>query len=314
MNPEIIVVGSLNIDLVVGVRHFPGPGETITGSSFRTFCGGKGANQAYAAAKLGARTAMIGQVGNDDAGKAQVSNLAAAGVDTRHILIDPAAPTGTAVIAVQEDGENRIIIVPGANGSFTPDRLAASEPLLRSARIALFQLELPLATVAQAIEYARAGGAIIILDPAPAPDGNLPDALLAQVDYLTPNASELIKLTGSLLNENSSLDYLAAEALLLVRRGARKVLAKLGARGVVIVTSSTVEHVPAFSVTPVDTTAAGDCFNAAFAVAHLEGKSDRDAVLFANAAAACSVTRPGAQCSMPDRAEVEALIQQQSNL
>lgn len=314
MKAEIVVVGSLNNDLVVGVSQFPGPGETLPGHSLQTFCGGKGANQAYAAAKLGGPVAMIGQVGNDAAGQAQIANLAAAGAETKHILVDSEAPTGTAVIAVERNGQNRIVIIHGANGSFGPEKLAGSEELLRSCRIALFQLEIPPATVLRAVEVARSGSATIILDPAPAPRDGLNDELLSKIDYLTPNSTELGALANAKLTDESAEDQVIRASRHLIERGVRKVLAKLGGRGTIIVTESSAEHVPGFAVTAVDTTAAGDCFNAAFAVALLQGKSDRDAALFANAAAACSVTKHGAQPSMPALAEVESLLRAQNRV
>ena len=251
---------------------------------------------------------MIGQVGKDSAGDAQISNLAEVGVDTTNIARDPFLPTGTAFIGVECTGQNRIVVIPGANGSFQPERLAVHDSVLKSSRIALFQLEIPLATVTKAIEYARAGGALVILDPAPAPDHPLRPDLLAQVDYLTPNLSELAILTGRPLHDDSPVEEIVVAARTL---GARAVLAKMGERGVLIVTADKSEHVPAFKVAPVDTTAAGDCFNAAFAIALTQGKTERDAAIFANAAAACSVTRIGAQPSMPTIAEVQRLIRAQ---
>jgi ribokinase len=299
------VAGSLNLDLVASVPRFPGAGETITGHGFRTFPGGKGANQACAAGKLGARVAMIGRLGRDAAADALLASLAAAGVGTELVARDPDHPSGTAIIAVDASRENRIIVVPGANGAFTPEALAPASEVLREAACVLLQLEIPLATVVAAARLARAGKAIVILDPAPA--GPLPDALFADVDYLTPNLGELATLSGAAFDEDASLDRIAAAARLLVRRGARRVIAKLGARGALLVTELAAHHWPPFPVTPVDTTAAGDAFNAAFAVALVAGETELDAGVFASAAAACSVTRSGAQASLPSREEVEAL-------
>jgi ribokinase len=300
--PEIVVIGSLNRDLVVRVEKFPGRGETVPGMSLETFCGGKGANQAYAAAKLGGRVAMAGAVGNDDAGKAQIANLKSVQVDITCIGRADGIPTGTAIIALEESGENRIMVIPGANGGFTPDKLPLQ--LLRSCRVVLLQLEVPPPTVEKAIEEAAAAGVRIILDPAPAPDSPFSARLLARVDYLTPNLSELAKLSRAPLRDDSPLELIAVAARSLC---SRTVVVKLGPRGALIARREGFEHVPAFNVVARDTTAAGDCFNGAFAVALVEGKSEREAALFANAAAAYSVTRIGAQASMPDMSEVQAL-------
>jgi ribokinase len=311
MNPEIIVIGSLNHDLVLRVPLFPSVGETVFGDSLQTFSGGKGANQAYAAAKLGARVAMVGQVGNDPAGEAQISNLSSVGVDTANIMRDPRAPTGAAVIALEQNGENRIIVVPGANSSFSPEKLVPSETLLRFSHVVLLQFEIPFLTVMKAIELAKAGGSRVILDPAPAPVQGLPDELFPQVDYLTPNLSELARLSGTALNDESPSDAIVSAAHRLLARGVRKILAKSGSRGVIIISEDAVDTIDAFNVAAVDSTAAGDCFNAAFAVALVRGKSEHDAATFAAAAAACSVTRIGAQASMPTLVEVEALMRSQ---
>jgi len=303
---KIVVAGSLNMDLVAGVREFPAAGETVLGEDFRTFAGGKGANQAYAAARLGAHVAMLGQVGNDAAGEAQIRNLASVGVDTDSIGRDPDRPSGTAIIAVDAAKENRIIVIPGANGTFTPERLEKSRELLTGAALVLLQLEIPLDTVLAAARRARDGGARVMLDPAPARP--LPAELVERVDYLTPNLGELATLTGTRLGADSPIGDIIAAARDLCARGARKVIVKLGGRGALLVSRDEYHPWPAFQVEAVDTTAAGDCFNAAFAVALVEGRSEIEAGVFASAAAACSVTRPGAQASMPSREEVEALV------
>ena len=307
MKPQIVVVGSLNLDLAVRVARFPEAGETVMGDSVERFCGGKGANQAYAAAKLGAAVCLVGNIGADTAGDEQVAHLSSAGVDTRWLSRDSAVPSGTALIFVGTDGQNRIVAVPGANAAFSPIKLSAGREAFRSARLLLLQLEVPLDTVAAAIRYAQEDRLPIVLDPAPAPAGRLPPDLLA-ADFVTPNISELSAVTGRSLGEDSSMDEIARAATDLHRCGARCVLAKIGPRGVLLADSNGVAHVPGFRVTPVDTTAAGDCFNAAFAVHLLEGKPVYEAARFANAAAACSVRRMGAQASMPSLAEVERLL------
>lgn len=315
MTPEITVVGSLNLDLVVRVQKFPHAGQTIHGQSFQQFCGGKGANQAFASGRLGGRVAMVGQVGADDAGKAQISNLTRAGVNTNSVGCDPQNPSGTAIITVEDStGQNQIIVVPGANGSFSPEKLSASHALLAASQIVLLQLEIPFNTVRAAIQAARPSGAIVMLDPAPAPDFPLLDELLRDIDYLTPNSSELAKLTGQSIDDHSDIVEITNAARLLCRRGVKHVIAKLGERGALLVSPQDAEHVPGFSVPVQDTTAAGDCFNAAFAVALTSGRTGREAARFANAAAACSVTRAGAQASMPTLAEVETLLRSQSSI
>lgn len=306
MREQIVVVGSLNQDIVLNLRRFPQLGETVTGASLRTFCGGKGANQAFAASRLGGRVAMVGQIGNDVAGDAQLQSLRAVGVNVEHVARIEHESTGTAVIAVEEGGENRIIVVPGANGSFSAAAFEASKPLLAEAGALLIQLEVPLATVARAIEIAHQGGACVILDPAPAQD--LSDTLLSQVDYLAPNLSELAHLSGDLLTHDSDEGRIVAAARKLCARGVGSVIAKLGSRGVILVSVQDSQVVPGFPVTAIDSTGAGDCFLGAFAAALMRGESERDACRFAAAAAAIAVTRAGAQASIPDFDEVQRLL------
>ncbi len=308
MRDQIIILGSLNQDLVVNLRRFPEPGQTVTGQSMQTFCGGKGANQAFAVGRLGGRAIMIGQVGDDAAGQAQIQSLSSAGVNVDHLRRIPSQCTGTAVIAVDASGENRIIIVPGANGSFSPDAVEPCAGLIAGAAALLVQLEVPLETVARAIAIARAGGARIILDPAPAPTQALPDAILSGLDYLTPNLTELACLTGDSLSEDADEARIVTSARKLCARGVRTVIAKLGSRGAIVVSAQAFEPVPAFRVSPVDTTAAGDCFNGAFATALVSGASELNACRFAAAAAAVSVTRAGAQAGMPSRDEVRSMM------
>lgn len=306
MREQIVVVGSLNQDIVLGLRRFPEVGETVTGASLRTFCGGKGANQAFAAARLGGRVAMVGQIGNDAAGDAQLQSLRAVDVNVEHVARIEQESTGTAVIAVEEGGENRIIVVPGANGSFSAAAFEASKPLLAEAGALLVQLEVPLATVARAIEIAHQGGACVVLDPAPAQD--LSDALLSQVDYLAPNLSELAYLSGDLLTHDSDEGQVVVAARKLCVRGVGTVIAKLGSRGVILVSAQDSQLVPGFPVNAIDSTGAGDCFLGAFAAALMRGESELDACRFATAAAAIAVTRAGAQASIPDLDEVQRLL------
>jgi ribokinase len=303
--PGIVVVGSLNADLTVRVPRFPAPGETISGDGFAIVAGGKGANQAAAAGRLGGRVAMIGQVGDDAHGMLLRDALNAAGVDTRLVAIDEAAATGVAVITIDAHGENEIVLAAGANGTFAPERLAPALGALRAARVVLLQLEIPLGTVMRAAADARSAGAIVVLDPAPAV--RIQDQLLVLADYVTPNERELALLAGGTpTGDDTPFEDVDAMARVVLARGAARVLVKLGARGARLVALDTVQSWPARLVHAVDTTAAGDAFNGALAVALIEGASVDQAVRFATIAASISVTRAGAQPSLPTRTEVES--------
>ncbi len=297
---HIVVVGSLNADLVVNVARFPRPGETVLGSAFKQFPGGKGGNQAHAAAKLGGPSvavSMIGQVGGDSHGAWLRDNLAAAGCDVDGVGVDPSVSSGMAFIQVDDGGQNQIVLVPGANGSFGAEAFAGHLGRFTSADAVLLQLEVPMDTVVAAARAARAAGAVVLLDPAPAQP--LPDHLYPLIDWLTPNQSELVALAGAAGE---------AGARVLRDRGAHNVIVKMGAAGALVVTAAGATLVPAFNVTAVDTTAAGDVFNAAFAIALVEGQAPVDAAGFAAAAAAVSVTRRGAQPSLPTRAETLRML------
>lgn len=305
MPARIVVVGSLNADFVLSLARFPEPGETVIGTHFAVFAGGKGANQAYAAARLGGAVSMVGQVGNDAHAGWLKDRLAAGGVDVAHVQTDPTVATGVAVIGVDPSGQNRIVVVPGANGTLRADHLTPLERLLGTGDILLLQLEVPMPTVEAAARRGKQAGALVILDPAPAVP--LSRELLACADYVTPNESELATLTH--LPSARSLDRAEAarQAGRLRELGAKQVIVKMGSQGALLVGEHGESFWPAISVRAVDTTAAGDAFNAAFAVALAAGQPVNEAGQFATAAAACSVTRPGAQSSMPTRNEVEAL-------
>ena len=307
MNPSIVVVGSLNADFVVRVARFPAPGETLRGDRFDVFPGGKGGNQAAAAARLGGRVAMVGQVGGDAQGAWLRTSLETAGVDARRVSTDDGVSSGVALIITDATGQNEIVVVAGANGTFTPDRLAPGVALLQRATVVLLQLEIPMATVERAAAETRASGGMLLLDPAPA--GDVPNQLLALASLVTPNESELAVLTDApLLDDPTSDDEIDARAARLLARGATAVLVKLGARGARLVTPARRVAWPAFPVAVVDTTAAGDAFNGALAVALAERAELDDAIRFACAAGALSVTHPGAQPSMPARDEVDQLL------
>ena len=298
----IVVVGSLNADVVVTVSRFPAPGETVPGHGFAVFPGGKGANQACAAGRLGGRVSMVGRVGRDAYGEMLARSLASSGVEVAHVSADERAPTGTAVITVDASGQNHIVVVAGANGACTPVAIESARNLLSSAGFVLLQLEIPIETVAAAARLGRESGAVVLLDPAPARD--LPPDVLRSVDYITPNESELAALVGAPPGSTFTVRE-AAEAARAVRDlGPRNVLVKLGALGALLVTGDREHFCPAPQVDVVDTTAAGDAFNGAFAVALARGSAPSDAAAFATAAASCSVTRAGAQPSMPTDDEV----------
>jgi ribokinase len=302
----IVVVGSLNADFVVRVPRFLAPGETLLGDRFTTHPGGKGGNQACAAARLGGAVTMIGQVGADAQGTWLREELARSGADISCVGVDDSVSSGVALIATDARGENQIVVVPGANGTFTPDRLAAALPYLRRAQVVLLQLEVPLATVERAAEEARAGGARVLLDPAPAHP--LPDRLLHAATLLTPNETELALLAGDTSVRLPSIEQVDRWARVLLARGAQQVLVKLGPRGARLVTPDGARTWPGYVVDAVDTTGAGDAFNGALAVAFVEGLDLDGAVPFACAVGAISVTRAGAQPSMPTRDEVDRFL------
>jgi ribokinase len=302
---QIVVVGSLNMDLVAVVSHVPAEGETLLGSKHFTAYGGKGANQAYAVAKLGGDVAMLGRVGSDAFGHQMCTNLQDVGCDVTGVRAIEGT-SGIAMILVTESGQNSIVVVPGANHSYRPLELVADEPQLERAKFMMLQLETPVETVLLAARQAKRYGAQVILDPAPALP-NLPAEIFRYVDILTPNeieAAHLLRLPSHELGATEA----AAMAGQLRALGPSTVVIKLGAKGCVLADETGVTHIPAAVVEAVDTTAAGDIFNAALVVARSEGASMREACEFAVRASAISVTRFGAQSSVPSRLEVEAPI------
>ena len=303
---DIVVLGSLNADLVQKVSRIPRAGETLEGSNLEIFGGGKGANQAFAAARLAGRAAMIGQVGDDYLGRLLTENLRAAGVDTSAVGLSD-QPTGAATIWVLPGGENVIVISPGANATLSPDLAASRLSALHGMRYLLCQLETPIETVQRALALAKGAGAATILDPAPA--RTLPPTLLRWVDILTPNESEALTLLESPGDRVETTAQARQAATRLLELGVGTVVLKLGRQGCFVAGDGISEHLPGFRVDAVDTTAAGDTFNGALAAALAEGKSLSAAARFANAAAALSATKPGAQNSVPARDEVERLLQ-----
>ena len=306
MTGKIVVVGSLNMDLVGCAARLPVVGETITGHTFFDAPGGKGANQAYASAKLGGRVSMVGRVGSDDFGRRMRANLEQVGCDASGVLALQDCPSGIALIFVADDGHNSIMVLPGANGRLTEADVEGSRHQFEGAAYALLQLEIPLRTVAAAARTAHRAGGRVILDPAPAQP--LSDELFSLVDVLTPNETEAAILAGL---PPRRLDPVQAAEIgrHLQRRGARTVIVKLGDQGCVLVSDGEPRHLPAPKVQAVDTTAAGDVFNAGLALGLSEGTDFYAACEFANRTAAVSVTRRGAQTAAPSRAEVEALLE-----
>jgi ribokinase len=294
---RIAVVGSCNLDLTFRVARLPRPGETLAASALAQGFGGKGANQAVAAACLGAEVTLIARVGNDAFGHQTLDNLRVRGVDTTFVQIDREQPTGLASIYVDDKSENSIVIVPGANAAITPNDVRAAAAAIEHADAVLCQLETPIVAALEAFRIARGAGVRTILNPAPA--ASLPDELLRLSDLCVPNETELESLTGKCASIEA-----AARALRV--RGPGAVVVTLGSAGAIVM-ADTMESLPAHRVVAVDPTGAGDVFIAALAVRLAENEALCDAVRWANAAAAVSVTRPGTQTAAPTRSEVDAL-------
>jgi len=300
---RILVVGSSNTDMIVQLRKLPGPGETVINGKFSTAPGGKGANQAVGAARAGGSVTFIGRVGSDDFWASALANLARDGIDVSRVVRDPSAPSGVAFICVAVGGENSIAVASGANEQLSAADVRRAAAAFAGAAVVLAQLETPLASVVAAAAEARRVGATLILNPAPA--RALPDSLLRRVSILTPNEVEATALTGLPVDNEKSA---AKAARRLLERGPRTVIITLGSRGALVADADGIDLLPGFKVTAVDTTAAGDVFSGALAVGLAEGRKLRAAVGFAQAAAAISVTRLGAQTSAPTRREIEAWL------
>ncbi|MBM0240041.1 ribokinase [Micromonospora sp. ATA32] len=293
-----VVVGSLNADLVTEVPRIPRVGHTLQATAVRRSAGGKGANQAVALARLGATVDMVGAVGNDADGRRMLDELAEAGVSTLHVAVDADEPTGLALVMVDADGDNAIVVVPGANVSVDQALVSAGGGAIDGCEVLLAQLEIPLPAVEAALRSGAACGALVVLNAAPARP--LPDELLALVDVLVVNEHEARELSGRTDVE--------AAAVQLCGRGAAQVVVTLGADGALMLSGDERVTAAGFPVRPVDTTGAGDCFVAALTVALAARRPPADALRFANAAAAVAVTRQGTQSAMPSRDEVEAFL------
>jgi ribokinase len=303
LSHRIVVVGSSNTDMILQTQRIPRPGETILAGTFSMAAGGKGANQAVAAARAGGRVTFVARVGDDMFGERAVEGFRHDGIDVTHVVRDPDAASGVALIFVAADGENSIGVASGANGRLSPGDVQRAEGVIRSADVLLMQLETPLETVRAAAEIASSAGVRVILNPAPAQP--LGEDVLRHVSILTPNESESELLTGIKV-EGEPGAARAADALL--ERGFEAVIVTLGADGAFVATRDRREHVPGFQVQAVDTTAAGDVFNGTLSVSLAEGKDLTQAVRFANAAAALAVMKLGAQPSAPTREAIEAFI------
>ena len=302
--PRVVVVGSVNMDLVFRTPRMPAPGETITGDGFQQVPGGKGANQAVAAARQGASVRFVGSIGNDSFGLMALKSLGREGIATTYLTTDLSAASGVAGIFVDHRGENSIVLAPGANAVLSEAHVEAATAAIVGADYLICQLESPIASVARAIAIAREHGVRVVFNPAPA--APLPDGLLASVDYLVLNETEATQLSGLAVLDRASA---AAAAAVLLARGAGAVLLTMGASGVVVVTAGHERFVPAVKVKAVDTTAAGDTFVGALTVAIGRGLGLDDAVTEAQHAAALTVTRMGAQTSIPTRTELHEFIQ-----
>ena len=305
---KIIVLGSSNTDMIVKVPRIPAPGETILGGKFVQAAGGKGANQAVAAARSGGDVTFIANTGDDNFGKEAIEGFKKEGINTEYIFVDKKTPSGVALIFVDEDGENSIAVASGANGTLTPSQIRQIKDLSAGGDILLTQLETPLETVEEAIKIANENGVRVILNPAPAQP--LDDDLLKRIDILTPNQSEAELLTGIPVKDEESAKKAASN---LLSKGVKTVIVTLGSNGAFLMSKDIQKTIPGFNVKAKDTTAAGDTFNGALAVGLAEGKPIEKAIRWAHAAAAISVTRMGAQPSVPNQKEIREFLSKESS-
>lgn len=300
MQRKIVVIGSCNTDMVISMDHLPLPGETLIGGEFFMNSGGKGANQAVAASRLGGNVSFIAKVGNDPFGKRALEQYRAEGIDVKHILTDPEQPSGVALIMVDAQGENSIAVASGANAHLTTKDINNAKEILSRADIVLMQLETPITTVEHAANVAKRSGAKVILNPAPAQP--LPESLLQNLYILIANETEAEFISGTQITD---MDSVARAADILCDKGVEKVVITLGSRGAFVKERGNYHQIPGLKVKAVDATAAGDTFCGALCVALAEGKNLTEAVTFANRCAAVTVTRMGAQSSLPYRSEIE---------
>ncbi|MDJ0676821.1 MAG: ribokinase [Calothrix sp. MO_167.B42] len=303
---SIIIFGSINIDLVATAPRLPLPGETLLGHNFFKVPGGKGANQAVATTRLGIPTHMVGRVGAHGFGAELVNSLKAAGVKTDDIFVDNRVSSGVALITVDDAGENQIIVIPGANGNIDNQDVERLAHLLPGSQALLMQLEIPMNAVFAAAQAAQKAGVTVILDPAPV-QSQLPDELYPLVDIITPNEIEAEQLVGFPINEKESATKAAG---ILLQRGVKCAIVKLGAKGVVCATAEETFFIPAFAIQTVDTTAAGDAFSGGLAAGLSTGLPLRQAVVWGAAAGALAAMKPGAQPSLPERVVFDAFLKE----
>ena len=301
--PKVVVLGGINIDLIALTSRLPAPGETVEGEDFYTTPGGKGGNQAVAAARLGAEVSMVGRVGGDIFGPGLLADLRKEGIDVSGVAEDPERASGVAVIILNAERQNHIVAAYGANAACDEDQLVAARRAVVGADALLLQQEIPVEVSRAAAEFARSKGVRVFWDPAPARD--LPDEAYAEIDVLTPNQTEAAAITGV-----DVVDVASAEraAIVILGKGVATAVVKLGEQGVYYASEGDAGHVQAFTVQAVDTVAAGDAFGSAVVVALIEGRSLGEAVRFGAAAGALAVTKAGAQAAMPTREEVESLL------
>ena len=299
---RIVVIGSSNTDMVIRTKNLPRPGETVLGGTFFMNAGGKGANQAVACARLGGAVTFVCKTGNDVFGHQAYQLFDDEGIDPSYVFSDPKNPSGVALILVDDNAENSIAVASGSNSNLVTADIDNSLDAIENSEIVLMQLEIPIKTIEYAAQIAKSRGKMVILNPAPAPTEPLPLSILKNIDLITPNETEAELISGiPVVDEPSAI----AAAKRMAELGVKKIIITMGSKGAMLYEDGQAELIPSIRVKAVDTTAAGDCFNGALTIAISEGRSLKDAVLFANRAAAISVTRPGAQVSMPYRHEVD---------
>ena len=299
---RIVVIGSSNTDMVIRTKNLPRPGETVLGGTFFMNAGGKGANQAVACARLGGAVTFVCKTGNDVFGHQAYQLFDDEGIDPSYVFSDPKNPSGVALILVDDNAENSIAVASGSNSNLVTADIDNSLDAIENSEIVLMQLEIPIKTIEYAAQIAKSRGKMVILNPAPAPTEPLPLSILKNIDLITPNETEAELISGiPVVDETSAI----AAAKRMAELGLKKIIITMGSKGAMLYEDGEAELIPSIRVKAVDTTAAGDCFNGALTIAISEGRSLKEAVLFANRAAAISVTRPGAQVSMPYRHEVD---------
>ena len=299
---RIVVIGSSNTDMVIRTKNLPRPGETVLGGTFFMNAGGKGANQAVACARLGGAVTFVCKTGNDVFGHQAYQLFDDEGIDPSYVFSDPKNPSGVALILVDDNAENSIAVASGSNSNLVTADIDNSLDAIENSEIVLMQLEIPIKTIEYAAQIAKSRGKMVILNPAPAPTEPLPLSILKNIDLITPNETEAELISGiPVVDEPSAI----AAAKRMAELGVKRIIITMGSKGAMLYEDGEAELIPSIRVKAVDTTAAGDCFNGALTIAISEGRSLKDAVLFANRAAAISVTRPGAQVSMPYRHEVD---------